>query len=768
MIKRFAFLFFLFALVVSGLVIYQKSKVDYPHYFSKIKKFNQLKELEILLDEDVLFVKANRIPNHKNFELHNSQIEIVLREIQDSSEHDLFQKTESLFAAHQFKKELIDEFLSYNSSFNRNVDAIPVLHESLSKKITNSKGKLLLNNIINESLISILHSSTPYFNQFEEIKNSLIRSTLNENENVKKETFDIITTLYTIQNSKLKIEELSLQILALHTDQLAVDLSSTYDLLFKQTIHKSNVFKTVLYIIVGCLILTIALLLFELSKHITHIKKDNISIKDDLIDSKNQTETSQQWFQKYLDALPNGVFIYGQNNVITYINEKGRKLLNINSSSCYLDSKIRSKFTYEDTLEPFLSQNNPFKLALSGKKCSEKNIFLKINDIKVKVNLHLTPLQNSNNKVENVIGFIEAHDQSNLSQKEKKESSIKINELNKDHKIVLERIEELIGNQIDQLDVLVRNIGKADSKDLIETIEDSKKELKATINNINDLSKRDELFKETFELIPAINDKIKLFLAMNGHVLYVDKIDPAIPVKIQAEKKLFLELFDKINYYLTKELNTNAIEFNLKILDLATERLELEVSFHFKSNQSILEIQNTIEYLNIRKRARDIGTSIFLTFYEDMYYLKFNLSARYKTIDSKQFKPSNKKILLADDKEIHHLIIKQLLKPYGLNIDYVEDGNQAIKLLKKNQYDLIMLDTEMPHYSGLEVCNHIRATDPETPVVILKTSPSHQFKQECYELGVNEVLSKPFLPEEIESVSLRLLKISTVSSDLVS
>ena len=65
-------------LIILGIFIYKKSRINYHEYNTNVSEINHLKQLEILLDEDVLFAKANRVPNHKNFETHNKQIEVLL------------------------------------------------------------------------------------------------------------------------------------------------------------------------------------------------------------------------------------------------------------------------------------------------------------------------------------------------------------------------------------------------------------------------------------------------------------------------------------------------------------------------------------------------------------------------------------------------------------------------------------------------------------------------------------------------------------------
>ena len=98
--------------------------------------------------------------------------------------------------------------------------------------------------------------------------------------------------------------------------------------------------------------------------------------------------------------------------------------------------------------------------------------------------------------------------------------------------------------------------------------------------------------------------------------------------------------------------------------------------------------------------------------------------------------------------------------PVALGIDFAEDGEKALELVEKTEYDLIFLDIVMPGIDGYEVCKTIRK-DPrykKTPIVMLsgKTSPLDEVKGII--AGCNTYLTKPIAHDEFQEVIRRVVK----------
>jgi two-component system alkaline phosphatase synthesis response regulator PhoP len=107
------------------------------------------------------------------------------------------------------------------------------------------------------------------------------------------------------------------------------------------------------------------------------------------------------------------------------------------------------------------------------------------------------------------------------------------------------------------------------------------------------------------------------------------------------------------------------------------------------------------------------------------------------------------RILLAEDEE--HLLeaIKLNLEMEGYEVVTAKDGNEAIKKFEKQRFNLAILDVMMPEMNGTEVCQHIRITDMEIPILFLTAKDSSQDKVLGLKVGADDYITKPFNLEEL-------------------
>lgn len=124
-----------------------------------------------------------------------------------------------------------------------------------------------------------------------------------------------------------------------------------------------------------------------------------------------------------------------------------------------------------------------------------------------------------------------------------------------------------------------------------------------------------------------------------------------------------------------------------------------------------------------------------------------------------------KKILLAEDNELNREIAVELLKEEGFILDTAEDGTIAVEKMrtaKPGQYDLILMDIQMPIMDGYEATRQIRKLkNPETaniPIVAMTANAFEEDRQKALEAGMNEHVSKPIDLERLLEVVKKVLK----------
>jgi len=109
-------------------------------------------------------------------------------------------------------------------------------------------------------------------------------------------------------------------------------------------------------------------------------------------------------------------------------------------------------------------------------------------------------------------------------------------------------------------------------------------------------------------------------------------------------------------------------------------------------------------------------------------------------------------ILIVDDFATMRRILRNILKEIGFtNISEADDGKSALKILKKEIFDLILCDWNMPEMPGIELLNKIKADGElkEIPFVMVTAEAQKDNIMEAVKAGVNSYVVKPFTAEII-------------------
>ena len=128
-----------------------------------------------------------------------------------------------------------------------------------------------------------------------------------------------------------------------------------------------------------------------------------------------------------------------------------------------------------------------------------------------------------------------------------------------------------------------------------------------------------------------------------------------------------------------------------------------------------------------------------------------------KSADAEEKPYRLKKILVVDDDDELRNMLQEVLS----SLDYfpigVGDGEQALKQLKIQDFDLVISDIRMPHMDGMALLKNIKDTSPDLPVVIITAFPSSCPSQKAMQEGADGYLAKPFRIEKIDELMHDLL-----------
>ncbi|MCX7905760.1 MAG: response regulator [Elusimicrobiales bacterium] len=105
-----------------------------------------------------------------------------------------------------------------------------------------------------------------------------------------------------------------------------------------------------------------------------------------------------------------------------------------------------------------------------------------------------------------------------------------------------------------------------------------------------------------------------------------------------------------------------------------------------------------------------------------------------------------KKILVIDDDVIFRHLVKELLEENSYMVDTAKDGLEGFEKLKKEKFDLVILDVNMPNMNGFETLNKIREDEEifDIPVIMLTVKSMIEDQIQGFEYGADDYIAKPF------------------------
>ena len=122
-----------------------------------------------------------------------------------------------------------------------------------------------------------------------------------------------------------------------------------------------------------------------------------------------------------------------------------------------------------------------------------------------------------------------------------------------------------------------------------------------------------------------------------------------------------------------------------------------------------------------------------------------------------------KTFLVVDDNRINRMVTNRILTNFKAEVKEASDGKEAIELVRNQNYDLILMDINMPGLSGYQTTQLIRQFEPDVPIIALTASVENYVSQRAMECGMNDVITKPFNNQKFfNAISQQLIRRSQV------
>ena len=408
---------------------------------------------------------------------------------------------------------------------------------------------------------------------------------------------------------------------------------------------------------------------------------------------------------------------------------------------------------------------------------------------KVKIFLDL---YKQKNQLTNLIGELKATNKNLKYAKEKAENATKTKSLflaNMSHEI-----RTPMNGIIGMVDILKQTDLSKEQKEFINIIEISGNNLLSIINDILDFSKIEsgqiELENLKFNLNKTIEDIIKLLSlkAKNKQLSLIQNIDPNIPKFIKGDpfriRQIIINLVNNAIKFTDKgsvkieiiplEQNKKTIKLLFRVIDTGIGISEEEKKKLFKEF-SQTQLSTTRKYggtglgLSISKKLAELmGGEIGVkskkgkgsTFWFTAVFEKC-LTEKKEIIKTTEVKNKNVKklsILLVEDNKINQKVAIFNLKRFEHKIDVADNGKIAVEKFKKNKYDLILMDVQMPVMDGIKATKKIREIENENnitdkiKIIAMTASTMKGDKEKFLNAGMDDFISKPFKIKDLENI----------------
>jgi CheY-like chemotaxis protein len=111
-----------------------------------------------------------------------------------------------------------------------------------------------------------------------------------------------------------------------------------------------------------------------------------------------------------------------------------------------------------------------------------------------------------------------------------------------------------------------------------------------------------------------------------------------------------------------------------------------------------------------------------------------------------------KRALLAEDNAVNQVVISAFMKKLGIDVDVANDGVEAFEMASDKEYDLVLMDMQMPNMDGISSCKLIRGLEGrrgQVPIIAMTANAMEQDKRNCLKAGMNGFVAKPIALEPL-------------------
>ena len=116
-----------------------------------------------------------------------------------------------------------------------------------------------------------------------------------------------------------------------------------------------------------------------------------------------------------------------------------------------------------------------------------------------------------------------------------------------------------------------------------------------------------------------------------------------------------------------------------------------------------------------------------------------------------------KPVLVVDDEAIVRESIRDWLKDAGYEVSVAESGEEALELIQKQNFGVMILDLRLPGMNGIDVLKKVKVVKPNIKSIVITAYPTMLTQEEAAKLGAIDYLVKPVFPDKLEELIRNIL-----------
>lgn len=334
-------------------------------------------------------------------------------------------------------------------------------------------------------------------------------------------------------------------------------------------------------------------------------------------------------------------------------------------------------------------------------------------------------------------------------------------------------------------------------KGMLDLLEISSKSLLGVINDVLDISKIEagkfsivRSANNVYDIVKAVFDLLQ-FRANEGNIEFLLEIDPDVPANLIVDSLRLNQILMNLLSNAIKFTERGYVKLKVSVLQRDNDRVKIKYSVEDTGigipSDKLTKVFELFEQAEADTVSKYGGTGLGLAIVKKLVELKdgeLTVSSQVgkgstfsfinwhtvaaKPADKSASKPGktlspflNISVLVAEDNMVNQFMLSKMLKDWKVDVDMVDNGRKVLDKLATKHYDIILMDTHMPEMNGYDAAKNIRVdfVEPKRsiPIISLSAASFGAEQQEALTAGMNDVLSKPFLPDQLHEKMSRLL-----------